>query len=38
MDDKTPKNDKIRAFWDGFVSAFDLSGQTFISIFINKSK
>jgi hypothetical protein len=32
MDDKMPKNGKARAFLDGFMSAFDLSGQTFISI------
>jgi hypothetical protein len=30
---ETPsKNGKLRAFLDGFASAFDISGQTFISI------
>jgi hypothetical protein len=29
---KTPKNGRVRAFLDGFMSAFDMSGQTFISI------
>jgi hypothetical protein len=32
MNDKTLKNGTLRAFMDGFASAFDLSGQTFISI------
>jgi hypothetical protein len=32
MKDKTPKNSKVRAFLDGFMSAFDISGQTFISV------
>jgi hypothetical protein len=32
MNDKIPKNGKVGAFLDGFMSAFDLSGQAFISI------
>ncbi|MDR1030007.1 MAG: hypothetical protein LBL76_03950 [Treponema sp.] len=30
MNDKILKNGRLRAFLDGFSSAFDLSGQTFI--------
>jgi hypothetical protein len=32
MNDKTPKKDKVRSFLSGFISAFDISGQAFISI------
>jgi hypothetical protein len=32
MNDKMPKTGKIRAFLNGFMSAFDISGQPFISI------
>ncbi|MDR2392855.1 MAG: hypothetical protein LBD93_01660 [Treponema sp.] len=32
MDFNRLKTDKIGAFFDGFASAFDLSGQTFISL------
>jgi hypothetical protein len=32
MNDKTAKNGKIQAFLKGFMSAFDISGQAFISI------
>jgi hypothetical protein len=32
MNDKTLKNGRVRAFLDGFISAFDIRGQTFISI------
>jgi hypothetical protein len=32
MGDKMRITSKIQAFFDGFVSAFDIGGQTFISI------
>jgi hypothetical protein len=32
MNDKTLKNGRLRSFFDGFASAFDLDGHTFISI------
>jgi hypothetical protein len=32
MNDKNLKNGSLRAFLDGFASAFDLSGQTLIAI------
>jgi hypothetical protein len=32
MSDKMPENGKIQSFLDGFMSAFDLSGQALISI------
>jgi hypothetical protein len=32
MNDKTLKKGKVQSFLNGFMSAFDISGQTFISI------
>jgi hypothetical protein len=32
MKDKTLNNGKMWAFWDGFASAFDISGQLFLPI------
>jgi hypothetical protein len=32
MKDKPAKNNKLRAFLKGFTSAFDITGQSFISI------
>jgi hypothetical protein len=32
MKDKPSKNNKLQAFLKGFASAFDITGQSFISI------
>jgi hypothetical protein len=32
MNDKTLKNGNVCSFFNGFMSVFDISGQTFISV------